>query len=77
MRKRLRNGGIIDVEGIVEADAARLVAIVGDRSTAAKLVEMARRVLASRPPRPPRKASASGKAAAAKKVAPKKPPARK
>ena len=61
MRKRLRNGGIVDVEGILEIDAVKLIAIVGDRTTAAKLREMASRLLAgAAPPAPPQTAAPTG-----------------
>ena len=53
MRKRLTNGGIVDVEGILEVDTAKLVEIVGDRTTAAKLQEMAKALLAGPAPAPP------------------------
>ena len=52
MRQRLARGGIVDVEGVAEADAATLTRIVGNRSTAAKLAETARQVLAAKPPPP-------------------------
>ncbi|HPO19011.1 MAG TPA: hypothetical protein PLO07_07435, partial [Rubrivivax sp.] len=45
-------GGIIDVEGVLEVPAAKLVDIVGDRATAARLQAMAKQVLAGAPPPP-------------------------
>ena len=42
-------GGIRDVEGIVETDPDRLVAIVGTKELAKKLIDMAKRLLASGP----------------------------
>ena len=48
-RKRLNQGGIIDVEGIIEADPAKLVEIVGNRELVAKLIEQAKAVLSPAP----------------------------
>lgn len=44
-RKRLDKGGIVDVEGILEADPARVAEIVGDRAVAAKLLDQARSIV--------------------------------
>ncbi|MES2717461.1 MAG: hypothetical protein V4795_16975 [Pseudomonadota bacterium] len=46
LHKRLLAAGIADVETLVGVDAQKLVEIVGDRSTAAKLVESAKALLA-------------------------------
>ena len=53
MRKRLRAGGIADVEAIVDADTARLIEVAGDRQTAVKLREMATALLGGAKPRRP------------------------
>jgi hypothetical protein len=50
MRKRLRAGNIVDVEGILEADEAKLSEIVGDRATASKLRETSKALLAGEAP---------------------------
>ena len=52
-RKQLEAGGIHDVEAILETDPKVLAKIVGSEDMAKKLIEMARRVLASTPPPPP------------------------
>jgi predicted RecB family nuclease len=60
VRRRLEEGGIRDVEGLLEAEPAKLAEIVGDRAAASKLIETARRVLAPTPtgePTEPRKKS--------------------
>jgi hypothetical protein len=44
-RRRLEQGGIRDVEGILETDRARLTEIVGDAATARKLRERAKSVI--------------------------------
>lgn len=44
-RKRLDKAGIVDVEGILEADPAKLAEIVGDRAVAAKLLDQARSIV--------------------------------
>jgi hypothetical protein len=60
LRKRLVAGGIVDVEGVLEVTSARLTEIVGDRTTAAKLQEMAKQVLAGGAPPPPAPAPTGG-----------------
>jgi hypothetical protein len=45
MQQRLIRGGIVDVEGIVEADSRKLIEIVGDRAAASKLATAAKRLL--------------------------------
>ncbi|HMO47505.1 MAG TPA: hypothetical protein PKB14_15920 [Rubrivivax sp.] len=53
LRKRLMAGGIVDVEGVLEAPAAKLAEIVGDRGAAARLQAMAKQLLAGAPPPSP------------------------
>ena len=52
-RKRLMEGGVVDVEAIVEAGPAKLAEIAGGRDVANRLTEMAKRVLESTPPATP------------------------
>jgi hypothetical protein len=52
-RKRLMEGGVADVEAIVESDPAKLAEIVGDRDTANRLIAMAKQVLEKTPPATP------------------------
>jgi hypothetical protein len=61
MRKRLREGGILDVEAILEIDPAKLAKIAGDAATANKLIEMARALLAGASPSAPPKRTGLGK----------------
>jgi hypothetical protein len=49
-RKLLNQGGIADVEGILEADPQKLATIVGSADLAKELAEMARRLLGSTAP---------------------------
>jgi hypothetical protein len=49
LRKALEDGGVRDVEGVLEVAEAKLVQIVGDRATASKLTEAARKLLGSGP----------------------------
>jgi hypothetical protein len=80
-RKKLETGGVRDVEGILEAGAAKLTQILGDGTIAAQLAEAARKLLASAPSPPPTPAGPrgagrpTGKKTAAKKpkTTPKKP----
>jgi len=58
MRRRLTAGGIVDVEGILEMDAVKLIEIVGDRATAAKLTTAAKKLLDTPNPRREKKPSA-------------------
>ena len=51
-RKRLDAASIRDVEGVLEADSAKLAEVFGDRATASKQIEAAKRLL--NPPSPPR-----------------------
>lgn len=51
-RKQLNEGGIRDVEGILEADPERLAKIVGGREQANKLMEMAKALLSGAPATP-------------------------
>ena len=46
-------GGVADVEAIVETEPAKLAEIVGDRETANRLTEMAKQVLERTPPATP------------------------
>lgn len=48
-RKRLTKAGIIDVEGMLETDLAKLADIVGSRDLAAKLIEQAKAILGTKP----------------------------
>lgn len=48
-RKRLMRGGIVDIEGILETDEAKLTEIVGDRELAANLIEQAKAILGAKP----------------------------
>jgi hypothetical protein len=48
-RKRLGQAGIIDVEGIVETDPAKLADVVGSRDLAVKLIEQAKAILSAKP----------------------------
>jgi predicted RecB family nuclease len=52
-RKQLVQAGIVDVQGILEAEPAKLATIVGSEAVAKKLIEMARQLLASSPTQPP------------------------
>ena len=52
MRKSLRAAGIVDVEGILETDPAKLAKILGDQATADKVIALAKRLLASVKPAP-------------------------
>jgi len=49
LRKKLEDGGVRDVEAMLEVGPAKLAQIVGDRAAAAKLTETARNVLAGTP----------------------------
>ena len=71
MRKRLRAGNIVDVEAILEADEVKLAEIVGDRTTAAKLREMAKALLGGAAP--PTGGTVTPKAKSGSKTPPKKP----
>jgi hypothetical protein len=46
-------GGVADVEAIVEADPAKLAEIVGDREAANRLIGLAKQVLEKTPPATP------------------------
>ena len=46
-RKLLNNGGVVDVEGILEVDPQKLATIVGSADLAKKLIDMAKRLLGS------------------------------
>lgn len=48
-RKRLTKTGIIDVEGILETNEAKLAEIVGGRELAAKLIEQAKAIRGAKP----------------------------
>jgi hypothetical protein len=48
-RKQLRDGGIVDVEGIVEVDPEKLAGIVGGADVANRLIAMAKKLLESAP----------------------------
>jgi hypothetical protein len=48
-RKRLNQAGIIDLEGIIETDPAKLADIVGNRDLAVKLIEQAKAILSAKP----------------------------
>jgi hypothetical protein len=52
IRKRLRAGGIVDVEGIVEAGDGKLVKILGDAATARTVMALAKGLLANVKPAP-------------------------
>jgi hypothetical protein len=54
IRKQLRAGGIVDVEGIVEAGDEKLAKILGDAATAKRVMGLAKALLANTPrPTPP------------------------
>jgi hypothetical protein len=86
-RKLLIEGGIVDVEGILEVDPQKLAAIVGSADTAKKLIDMATSLLGSAPkpirtggaePTPPGRLTPAptpegGSKPTRKKGAPKKP----
>jgi hypothetical protein len=55
VRKRLREGGIVDVEGVVEAGELQLIQNRGDRSTAARVLALAQALLKQQSPTPPPK----------------------
>ncbi len=79
-RKQLIASGIVDVEGIVEADPKMLAKIVGNVDLATKLVDMAKRLLAAAPvPKPATNTatSATTKVAATKTSATRKKTPRK
>jgi hypothetical protein len=65
LRKQLEDAGIRDVEGVIEAGSAKLVEAVGDRATATKLTQSARKVVGTAP--------ADGTKPIRRKTAPKKP----
>jgi hypothetical protein len=46
-------GGVADVEAIVEADPAKLAEIVGDKEAANRLIGLAKQVLEKTPPATP------------------------
>ncbi len=70
LRKKLEAGGVPDVEAVLEVDPAKLVQIVGDRATAAKLTEAARKLLGGTPAPAP---APAGRAPGRKKTVSKKP----
>jgi hypothetical protein len=73
-RKRLRENGVVDVEGILETDPNKLAKILGSEAQAKQLIEMARRLLGqsgSAPPPSPAPAPRP-RAAPAPRTAPKK-----
>ncbi|WP_166359396.1 right-handed parallel beta-helix repeat-containing protein [Pseudomonas akapageensis] len=78
-RRKLMEGGIVDVEGILETTARKLAGIVGSEEMASRLTEMAKRQLDSTPTKPdkPRvgrtpNAKATPKKATPQKATPKK-----
>jgi len=73
LRRRLIAAGIVDVEGILEVSAAKLVEIVGDRAAAAKLAESAKRLLDSPNPRRQKKPARKKAVARARAKKAKKP----
>jgi hypothetical protein len=66
-RKRLIEGGVRDVEGIVETDPAKLAEIVGSEDVAKKLLTMAKRLLDSTPRAPGTASRRGGKRTTRKK----------
>lgn len=60
-RKQLMESGIVDVEGILEADPEKLAKIVGSEEMARKLIEMAKRLLGATPTEPTPDRSSEGR----------------
>jgi hypothetical protein len=61
-RKLLQQGGVPDVEALLEIDPAKLAKIVNSEETARKLIELARRLLGTPTPKPQKRTSPPKKA---------------
>ena len=69
-RGKLESGGVRDVEGVLEVGPAKLAQIVGNRATATRLAESARKALGTAAPAPepaPRSPRGAAKSTARKK----------